>query len=70
MKRYRTALICAAAAATAGCASIQPLGHDLYSSDAVRPIVAANKFCRSRGKLAEPVQQSGMYDFVFRCVAP
>lgn len=70
MKRYRVTLILAAAAAASGCASVQPLGHDLYSSDAVRPIVAANNFCRKQGKLAEPVQQAGRYDFVFRCVAP
>lgn len=67
MKRYRIALICAAAAVS-GCASIRPLGHDTYSSDALRPIVAADNFCRKQGKFAEPIG-GARSDYVFRCVA-
>ena len=54
-----------------GCASIRPLGHDTYSSDALRPIVAADRFCRAHGMLAEPQGYAGHNgEFVFKCVAP
>jgi hypothetical protein len=69
INRYRAALIAAALAVLGGCASVQPLGNDTYTSDAVRPIRAANAFCRQQGRVAEPAgNQSSRMEFVFRCV--
>ena len=57
--------------ALAGCATVRPLGHDTYVSDAVRPVLAADKFCRNHGQRAEPMGSAGHYgEFVFKCVAP
>jgi len=54
-----------------GCASIRPLGHDTYMSDPVRPVVAADNYCRKQGKLAEPMGYAGHAgEFVFKCAAP
>lgn len=66
----RVALLVGVLVCLSGCATVRPLGHGLYASDAVRPIVAADNYCRKQGMLAEPVQQAGRYDFVFRCTPP